>query len=145
MSQPILIASDHAGFSLKQQLLRALDAQSPTLHDLGTHSEDSVDYTTYAHLLADKISANEAPLGILICGTGIGMSMAANRHKNIRAALCQCPYSAQMARAHNDANVLCLGGRVIACGLALEIVQAFVHTPFQGGRHERRIQQIELP
>jgi ribose 5-phosphate isomerase B len=145
MTRRLLLASDHGGFPLKQQLKNALAARGIDTVDLGTDSETSVDYTAYAHDLAERILAGEATMGILICGTGIGVSMAANRHRGIRAALCQCPYTAKMAREHNNANVLCLGGRLIGEALALEIVQTFLDTPFQGGRHETRVQHIDVP
>ena len=111
--------------------------------DVGTHDTESTDYPIYALRVARLVASGEADLGVLICGTGIGMSIAASRVAGIRAALCTSEYMARMARAHNDANVLCLGGRVVGPGQALAILQAFLETGFQGGRHARRLRLIE--
>ena len=139
---PIFIASDHAGFALKKCLLEALHAEGIVFIDLGCHDEERCDYPDFAHTLCKEVLAANVP-GILICGTGIGMSMAANRHPGIRAALCTHEFHARAAREHNDANVLCLGERVTALGLALELTRAFLNTPFGGGRHAPRVQKIE--
>jgi ribose 5-phosphate isomerase B len=144
MSMKIAIACDHAGFDLKAHLQKKLETEAHDIVDLGTHSTDSVDYPVKAHELAEALLANNAEMGILICGTGIGVSIAANRHNGIRAALCTDPFMAKMAREHNDANVLCLGGRLIGPSLAEEIVATFLKTHFLGGRHERRLTQIEI-
>lgn len=140
----IAIACDHGGFDLKAGLCRFLEASGHTLVDLGTDSLDSVDYPDKAHALAEEITHSRADFGILICGTGIGISIAANRHKGIRAALCTDSFMAKMAREHNDANVLCLGGRVIGPALAEDIVTAFLSGKFQGDRHIRRLSKIEI-
>jgi len=139
----ILIASDHAGFRLKRQLVEFLSDRGETTLDLGVEDDHSVDYPDYAHRLASAIEAGEADRGILICGTGLGMSMSANRHPGIRAALCHDAYTAEYARRHNDANVLCLGGRVLGPGVAEQIVEIFLDTAFEGGRHQRRVDKIE--
>ncbi len=137
----IAIGSDHAGYRLKEALVRGVLSGHEVL-DLGTHSEESTDYPRYAFAVARAVARGEAEYGILICGTGIGMAMAASRVPGIRAATCANAYMARMARAHNDANVLCLGGRVVGVGLAEEIVRVFLSTPFEGGRHARRLKLI---
>lgn len=136
-------ASDHAGFPLKNHLAAWLRARGHEVLDLGTHSAESADYPDFAHELARRIAAGEFERGLLVCGTGIGISIAANRHPGVRAARCLSEYDARMARAHNDANVLALGGRVTGAGLAEAILEAFLATPFEGGRHARRVQKIE--
>ena len=137
------IASDHGGFVLKQELIPWLKERGLDVLDLGCHGLDSVDSPDYASKLTQAISMGDFARGILICGTGLGMSMAANRHFGIRAALCTSGYTARMARAHNDANVLCMGGRVVGGGLAQEIVDAFLTQDFEGGRHARRIARLD--
>lgn len=139
----IVIASDHGGYELKEVLRKALSERGLEVEDLGCHSTDSVDYPTYAHAVAEAVSAGRAELGVLVCGTGLGMSIAANRHPGVRAALCGDTFSARMSRAHNDANVLCLGGRVVGQGLALDVLDAFLGGSFEGGRHERRVAAME--
>ena len=139
----IHIGSDHAGVELKIFLKAELERLGYQVVDHGCESTESCDYAHIAHPLCEQVLADHA-LGILICGTGIGMSMAANRHKGIRAALCGVEVMARLARAHNDANVLCLGARIIGRELALAIVVAFLQCSFEGGRHARRIGQIEL-
>jgi ribose 5-phosphate isomerase B len=139
----IAIASDHAGIALKSELGRQLRERGLAVEDLGPEDPSSVDYPDYAHLLARAVADGRVERGILICGTGIGMSMAANRHPGVRAALCHDAYTAEMARRHNDANVLCLGARTIGVGVAEQVVRVFVDTPFEGGRHQRRVAKIE--
>lgn len=139
----IVLASDHAAIGLKAELVRVLEGRGEAYRDLGPFDESSVDYPDFAHLLVREILDGRAHLGILICGTGIGMSMAANRHRGVRAALCHDAYTAGMARRHNDANVLCLGGRVLGGGVAAQIVEVFLDTAFEGGRHQRRVAKIE--
>lgn len=135
----IAIGADHAGFHLKRALVEGVLA-GYEVEDHGTHSPDeSVDYPRYAFSVAEAVAGGKARYGILICGTGIGMCMAASRVEGIRPALCTNVYMARMARAHNDANVLCLGGRVLGVGVAEEIVRVFLSTPFEGGRHARRL------
>ena len=138
----IAIGADHAGYRLKEHLIAHGLSQHQVL-DVGTHSEESTDYPIYAFRVARLVASGEADLGVLICGTGIGMAMAASRVAGIRAALCTTEYMARMARAHNDANVLCLGGRVLGPDQALAILQAFLATQFEGGRHARRVRMIE--
>lgn len=143
MAHRIAIGSDHAGFSLKEEVERYLQEQGHDVEDLGTHDEQSTDYPDYAHPVAAAVAEGKAELGVLVCGTGIGMSMAANRHRGVRAAVCSEPYSAKMARLHNDANVLCVGARVVGAGLACDIVDAFLGAEFEGGRHQRRVGKID--
>lgn len=135
----IALGCDHGGFGLKQEILALLQQMGHAVDDRGCYSEASVDYPDFAERVCMAIGTGQAERGILVCGTGIGMSMAANRHRHIRAALCLEPFSARMSREHNDANVLCLGGRVTGTGLALEIVRVWLATEFAGGRHLRRI------
>ena len=141
----IAIASDHGGYSLKVHLAGCLRAAGHEVEDLGTHGTESVDYPDFAHAVAEAVAGGRAERGILVCGTGIGVSIAANRHPGIRAALVGDPWSARMAAEHNDAQILCLGGRVTGPDLALASVEAWLATPFAGGRHARRVQKIELP
>lgn len=136
----IAIGSDHGGFALKEVILPLLQRGGHEIIDVGCFDRDSVDYPGFADLVCEKINAGDADRGILICGTGIGMSMAANTHSGIRAALCSDHYTACMSREHNDANVLCLGERVTGPGVAEQIVQVWLETPFGGGRHQRRIE-----
>jgi len=136
----VAIGSDHGGFSLKEVILPLLEELGHDVLDVGCHDENSVDYPGFADLVCYKIQSTEAEMGILICGTGIGMSMAANKHNGIRAALCSEQYTACMSREHNDANVLCMGERVTGPGVAIEIVKTWLATPFGGGRHQRRIE-----
>jgi ribose 5-phosphate isomerase B len=138
----IAIGADHGGYELKQQIAEFLIAQGHKINDLGTHSLESVDYPDFAELVARAVARDEADRGIVICGTGIGVSMSANKVRGIRAALCTDCYMARMAREHNDAQVLCLGARVLGVGSALEIVQVFLSNEFQGGRHARRVGKI---
>jgi len=139
----IVVASDHAAVELKRRVVELLAARGEPHADLGPTDDRSVDYPDYAHRVVAEMSAGRAERGILICGTGIGMSMAANRHPGIRAALCHDAYTAEMARRHNDANVLCLGARVLGPGVAVQIVEVFLATAFEGGRHQRRVAKIE--
>ncbi len=138
----IAIGADHAGFRLKQHLASFLRQQDHAVEDLGTDSEDSVDYPDFAAAVAEKVAVGGAELGILVCGTGIGIGIAANKVDGIRAAICNDPFTARMSRAHNDANVIALGARVVGAGVAEDIVRAFVGTAFDGGRHGRRVAKI---
>lgn len=142
MAHVLIVGSDHAGFELKKELARVASELGYDIRDVGTHTSDSTDYPDYAHEVATAVAAGEG-LGLLVCGTGIGMSMTANRHPGVRAALCNDSYSASMARAHNDANVLCVGARVIGWGLAGEILTTFLNGSFEGGRHQRRVAKID--
>jgi len=136
----IAIGSDHGGFELKQEIIKHLTSRNIIVEDLGCQDPSSCDYPVYAKAVCDTVTAKNADLGILVCGTGIGMSMAANKQDGIRAALCHDVFSAQATREHNNANVLCLGARVVGPGLALMIVDTFVDTPFSNDtRHIRRI------
>ncbi len=135
----IAIGSDHGGYALKQQLMKHLTDLGLEYKDYGTYSEDSCDYPIYAEAVARAVAGGEAERGILICGTGIGMSMAANKIRGIRCALCGDCYSAELTRRHNDANILALGARVLGEGLAEKIMDTFLTTEFEGGRHARRI------
>ncbi len=139
----IAIGSDHAGFDLKSEILSFLCMEGCDIQDMGAFSPDSVDYPDYAHLVVREMLEGRADLGILICGTGIGMSITANRYPGIRAALCTDAFMARLSREHNDANVLCLGARVVGVGLALDIVNAWINASFAGGRHQRRVEKIE--
>ena len=138
----IVIGCDHAGFEMKDAVIAHLNQKGWDVIDVGTNSSDSCDYPLFAHEVCKNIQEGAAELGILICGTGIGMSIAANKHKGIRAALCGDVFSAKMTRAHNDANVLCLGARVTGPGLAHEICDAFFSSSFEGGRHEIRVNML---
>jgi ribose 5-phosphate isomerase B len=139
----IFVASDHAGIDFKRRVVQHLRERGQAVEDLGPRDQVSVDYPDFAHLLAGRVAAGAADTGVLICGTGLGMSMAANRHPGIRAALCHDAYTAEMARRHNDANVLCLGARVLGAGVAEQVLDIFCDTAFEGGRHQRRISKIE--
>lgn len=140
--ETIAIASDHAGFELKGALKAELEAMGRSVLDLGTNSADSVDYPTFADALAEALRDGRAERGVLVCGTGIGISIAANRHRHVRAALCHDSASARLSRAHNDANVLALGARLIGIETAKDCVRAFFTTPFEGGRHARRVAKL---
>lgn len=137
----VAIASDHAGYTLKEEL-KSLFADRVEWHDLGTGSLESVDYPDYAKALGDNITKNKALRGVAICGTGIGMAIALNRFPAVRAALCTDATMARLARAHNDANVLVMGGRIIGLERARECLAVFLDTPFAGGRHERRVEKL---
>ncbi len=144
MSKNIYIASDHAGFELKEKIKKHLSMQANLeVEDLGTNSEDSVDYPDYAFEVGEKVAKDLDNLGILICGTGIGMCMAANKVRGIRAANCTFKKEAEMARKHNKANVLCLGARIIDHNLAMDIVESFLKNGFEGERHGRRVGKID--
>ena len=139
---PIVIASDHAGYEMKQVLKKELQSLGIPLEDLGVHDTDAVDYPDMADALAAAISASGGRRGLLLCGTGIGASIAANRHRRVRAALCHSAETARMARQHNDANVLVLGGRVIDPETARECLRIFLDTAFDGGRHIPRVAKL---
>jgi len=140
---PILIASDHAGFQLKEKLERWLHEMGYSVKDLGTASEESTDYPDYAHPLAQQVSYGVADRGVLLCGTGLGMSYVANRYPHVRAAVAWSPEVAELARRHNDANVLALPARFLSEEQARQILKTWLDTPFEGGRHERRVEKIE--
>lgn len=138
----IAIACDHAALELKEEIKKLLDARGLTYRDFGTDTADSCHYPIYGARAARAVAGGECDRGIVICGTGIGMSLVANKVKGIRCALCSDPYSAKMTRAHNDANMLALGARVIGVELAKMIVEAWLDTPFEGGRHQTRVDMI---
>ncbi|MDL2315878.1 ribose 5-phosphate isomerase B [Desulfovibrio sp. OttesenSCG-928-A18] len=142
MPEALFIASDHAGFQLKEDLKGHFTARGWKLEDLGAHSEESCDYPLFAHALCAAV-LRTGHRGILICGTGLGMCMTANRHQGIRAAMCTHEFQAQAARRHNDANVLCLGARITAPGLARVLADLFLETAFDGGRHQRRVELMD--
>ena len=139
----IAIGADHGGYSLKEILIEDLKSSGYDLEDLGTYSTDSVDYPDFSQKVCNQVTQGQADLGILICGTGIGMSIAANKHQGIRAALCGDVYSAKLTRQHNNSNVLCLGARVIGDELAKMIVHTWLDAEFEGGRHQGRIDKLE--
>ena len=140
--EKVILASDHAGFKLKEIIKKFLIKKRKKVLDLGTKNNNSVDYPDYAHLLSKKMRKSKNQFGILICGSGTGMSIAANKHKNIRAALCYNIKSTKLSRQHNDANVMALGARLIKKNIALKCVSAFLTTDFNMGRHLRRIKKI---
>ena len=141
-SKKIVLASDHAGFKLKEEIKNFLIKKKEKILDLGTKNTNSVDYPDYAHLLSKKMKKDKNQFGILICGSGTGMSMAANKHKNIRAALCYNAKSTKLSRSHNNANVMTIGSRLIKKKVALKCVDTFLNTNFDGGRHIRRVKKI---
>ena len=138
----IALGSDHGGLDLKREIMKHLDEKGIAYKDFGTYSEDSCDYPIYGELVGQAVVSGECESGIVVCGTGIGISIAANKVRGVRAALCHDCYSAEYTRRHNDANVLALGGRVIGAGHALKIVDIFLNTDFEGGRHARRVELI---
>ncbi|MEN9822162.1 MAG: ribose-5-phosphate isomerase [Actinomycetota bacterium] len=138
----IAIGSDHAGFDLKQHLVGVLQGQGHEVLDMGTHSTESCDYPPICAAVGRAVRDGQADVGIVMGGSGQGEQLAANKVRGVRAALCNDLYTARMARAHNDANVLSIGGRVVGIGLAEEILATFLSTPFEGGRHARRVEQI---
>ncbi len=140
---PLVIGSDHAAYDLKEKIKAFLVEQSMDVEDVGCFSENSVDYPDYGIKVASLVSSGKFSRGILLCGTGIGMSMVANKFSHVRAALCSDLFSAIMSRRHNDSNILVLGGRVIGDVLALEIVRVWLETPFEGGRHLRRLAKFD--
>ena len=141
-SKKIILASDHAGFKLKEEIKKFLIKKRKQVLDLGTKNSDSVDYPDYAHLLSKKMRKDKNLFGILICGSGTGMSMTANKHKNIRAALCYDFKTTRLSRLHNNANVMTLGSRLIKKNVALNCVHTFLNTNFEGGRHSKRVKKI---
>lgn len=143
MNKVIAIACDHAGYPLKEELKKHFDSTGVAYVDLGTDSTASVDYPEYADKLCKAVQERRQELGILICGTGVGMCIAANKHRGIRAAVCSDTFSAKMTRAHNNANVLCMGARVVGAGLAFDMADLFISTAYEGGRHQRRVDMLD--
>lgn len=139
----IILGADHGGYELKNTVKAHLLSLGYEVTDVGTDSAQSCDYPVFASRLCKKIQSGEAELGILVCGTGIGMSMAANKHRGIRAACCSDTFSARLTRLHNNANVLCIGARVVGAGLAIDLVEAFINAEFEGDRHIKRLSLIE--
>ena len=144
MSERIPIGADHAGFEMKAGLVRELERLGYAPEDVGTHSAASTDYPTYAHQVADEVARGRAQRGVLLCGSGLGMSYAANRHHGVRAAVAWNPDVAKLSREHNDANVLVLPARFLTLDQGVDILRTWLETPFDGGRHSRRIAQIEV-
>ena len=140
----IALAADHGGYDYKERIKQLLDALALSWKDFGTVTDVSSDYPDAAHAAADAIARGECDRGIFVCGTGIGISLAANRHRGIRAAACQIVEAARMSRLHNDANVLAIGQRLIPWETAEQMIRVWLETPFEGGRHQRRIEKIEL-
>jgi len=138
------IGTDHAGFEVKPFVIEYLQKKGIEVEDLGTYSTESVDYPDFAHKVAEAVKNNPGTMGILICGSGIGMSLAANKHKGIRAALCHDHYTASMARKHNDANILCFGARIVGKGEIESILEGWLNSEFEGGRHQRRVEKIDI-
>ncbi|MGK7861481.1 ribose 5-phosphate isomerase B [Falsiroseomonas sp. E2-1-a4] len=141
-STPIALGSDHAGIGLKATLRAALEAAGHPVLDLGTHGPESVDYPDFAHAVCGAVLEGKARFGVLVCGTGIGISIAANRHEGIRCALIHDATGARLTRQHNDANVLALGARMIGAEVALDALNVFLTTPYEGGRHDRRVLKL---
>jgi len=143
MAERVIFGSDHAGLALRAEAVKVAQGAGFEPQDVGPFSGESVDYPDYARQVGEAVAAGRARLGVLVCGTGIGMSIAANKVRGVRAAHCTTEYEARMARAHNDANVLCIGERVLGLGLGGAIVKAFLETPFEGGRHARRVEKMK--
>ena len=143
MINRIVIGSDHAGYELKLKIIEHLEDQGIAVTDVGTYSAESCDYPVFADALCKRIQLGDFERGIVVCGTGIGMSLGANKHSGIRAACCSDTYSARLTREHNDANVLCFGARVIGEGLACDLADIFVSTEYMGGKHARRVQMLD--
>lgn len=140
----IYAGSDHAGLALKKILIAHLEKSGHQVEDLGTYTPDSCDYPDYAHKVAEKVLSDSESKGLLVCGSGIGISIAANRHPGIRAALVHCSLEAELSRKHNNANIIVMGGRIIGEEIAKDALDKFLATKFEGGRHENRIKKIEL-
>lgn len=138
----IAIGSDHAGYEYKEKIIKLLNELGLPFKDFGTHSAESTDYPDYAHAVSQEISSGKAERGILVCGTGIGMSIVANKHPSVRAAVCESAAAARLSRQHNDANILALGARITTWETAEQIIKTFFTTEFEGGRHQLRIEKI---
>lgn len=142
MAGKVAVGCDHAGVALKNEVAKILSARGYEVEDVGTFGNDSVDYPDFASQVSRKVGSGEATFGVLVCGTGLGMSIVANKYRGVRAAVCTTEFEARATRSHNDANVLCLGERVVGVGLGVAIAEAFFDTRFEGGRHLRRVQKI---
>ncbi|MFM2418925.1 MAG: hypothetical protein RL385_3648 [Pseudomonadota bacterium] len=144
-NRTIGIGCDHAAYDLKLQLSEELQRRGFSVHDFGTHARASCDYPDFAHALASAIAKGDIDRGVLVCGTGVGMSIAANRHPEVRAVVCSEPLSARMSRRHNDANVLCLGARIVGPDTAIDILSAFLEAEYEAGRHALRVEKLNTP
>ena len=142
LDKPVAVGADHAGFEYKTMVIDLLHSKGLKVEDFGTDSADSVDYPDFAHPVAHRVEAGEASFGILVCGSGNGVAISANKHAGIRAALCWTEEVAKLSRQHNNANILCIPQRFISITVAEQIVKAFIETTFEGGRHERRVNKI---
>ena len=142
LHKPIAIGSDHAGYELKEELISFIEGKGLPFKDFGTHTKDSVDYPDFAHPVASAVENGEAAFGILLCGSANGVAITANKHQGIRAAVCWGEELAQLARAHNNANMICIPGRFVREGDAEKMVEIFMTTDFEGGRHNRRVEKI---
>ena len=142
LSKPVAIGSDHAGYDLKEELISFLEAKDLAYHDYGTHSKDSVDYPDFAHPVSNAVEKGEAAFGILLCGSANGVAITANKHKDIRAAICWGEEIVKLAREHNNANVICIPARFVREAEAEKMLQLFINTPFEGGRHQKRVEQL---
>jgi ribose 5-phosphate isomerase B len=142
LSKPVAIGSDHAGFDYKEELISFLEGREIKFIDLGTHNKDSVDYPDFAHPVAKAVESGEAAFGILLCGTANGVAITANKHQNIRAAICWGEEIAKLVREHNDANIICIPSRFVREGDAEKMLQIFMTTSFEGGRHKNRVEKI---
>jgi len=142
--KPIFIGADHAGYEYKTNIIHWLTQQALAVKDFGTFNTTSVDYPDFAHPVANAVENNEASFGILICGSGNGVAIAANKHPNVRAALCWTGDIAQLARQHNNANIICIPARFVDIAMAQQMIEIFLHTSFEGGRHAKRVEKIEL-
>jgi len=144
LALPVAIGCDHAGFEYKEDIISFLDGKSVTWKDFGTYSTDSVDYPDFAHPVSNSVESGEASFGILICGSANGVAITANKHQGIRAAVCWGEEIAELARKHNNANVICIPGRFVREGLVERMIEIFMHTDFEGGRHKNRVDKIAL-
>ncbi|MBA2250728.1 MAG: ribose 5-phosphate isomerase B [Chitinophagaceae bacterium] len=142
LTKPVAIGCDHAGFEYKEDIISFLEGKGLEYHDFGTHSIDSVDYPDFAHPVAAAVENNEMAFGILICGSANGVAITANKHQHIRAAVCWGEELAELARKHNDANILCIPSRFVREGDVEKMIEIFIHTFFEGGRHEKRVEKI---
>jgi ribose 5-phosphate isomerase B len=145
LSLPVAIGCDHAGFEYKEDVISFLDGKSVTWKDFGTYSTDSVDYPDFAHPVANAVESGVASFGILICGSANGVAITANKHQGIRAAVCWEDEIAELARKHNNANIICIPAKFVREGLAEEMIERFMHTDFEGGRHKTRVDKIAFP
>jgi ribose 5-phosphate isomerase B len=142
VAKPVAVGADHAGYDYKAQIVAYLEAKGFTVNDMGTYSPESTDYPDFAHPVASAVESGEAAFGVLVCGSANGVAITANKHQGIRAAICWLPEIASLARQHNNANVICLPARYVSVQEAAEMVETFLNTAFEGGRHEKRVNKI---